>query len=260
MRRFGYVFATLVVAMLAMADGVWAAKCLDDCCGRCARRARCRGIERVCCCGEATCAVCCEPASCVPAACDCAAPASAKAAPKPAPAPVLPPPPPKPEKPAIEAPKAPVPEKPAEPPKPAPPAKVTPPAEKPAETPPPPKPPVTQPPKPAAPAGAAPKPAAPAKPAEAKKADAPPPPKPPEPKKADAPAKKVSWTDRRLRVWTDSTGKHRVVARFMTTLDDGSVVRLQRVDGSYVRVAFDLLNSDDQRYVLGQTITLASAR
>jgi hypothetical protein len=45
----------------------------------------------------------------------------------------------------------------------------------------------------------------------------------------------------------------------MATVENGSVVRLQRVDGSYVRVAFDLLSSDDQRYVLGHAIALASA-
>jgi len=241
MRRFGLLFSTMVVAVLGMADGVRAGKCLDDCGGRCARRVRC--VERVCCCCEVTCDVC------VPAVCECAAPAAVKVKPqaKPAPAHARPLPPVTSEKPAARKPTEPAPAKPAEEPKA--PAPVPPPAEKPAETSP--KAPAAAAPKPVAPPATPPKPAAaapaPAKPAEPKK----------EEKKADAPAKKTAAAGRGYRTWSDVTGAYHVEARLVATLDQGTVVRLLRADGRYVRVAFQRLSQEDQSYVLGQAVALA---
>jgi sRNA-binding protein len=106
--------------------------------------------------------------------------------------------------------------------------------------------------KPAAPPAPEKKPAAPEKKAEAPApAKAEPPKLPPAPapeKKPEAPAKKTSSLDRGLRTWTDRTGQHRLVAQFVSVLE-GDVVRLQRDDGTYVRVAIERLSVGDRQYV-----------
>ena len=76
-------------------------------------------------------------------------------------------------------------------------------------------------------------------------------------KKPAAPEKKSAERGPALRTWTDDSGKHYVVARFASILDDGSV-RLQRLDGTFVRVARDRLSSADRQYVRAELATLAA--
>jgi len=106
--------------------------------------------------------------------------------------------------------------------------------------------------KPAAPPAPEKKPAAPEKKAEAPApAKAEPPKLPPAPapeKKPEAPAKTTSALDRGLRTWTDNTGRHRLVGRLVSVLE-GDVVRLQRDDGTCVRVAIERLSVGDRQYV-----------
>jgi hypothetical protein len=106
-----------------------------------------------------------------------------------------------------------------------------------------------------------PAPAEPAAPADAAPADEPTPAEPPAAKpKAEEPEDKpedpfappavdpFSQNDSPLRTWTDISGRHHVVARLVAVLD-GDVVRLEKADGGYVRVAFDRLSTLDQRVV-----------
>ena len=57
-----------------------------------------------------------------------------------------------------------------------------------------------------------------------------------------------------LRMWTDASGKYQVEARFVS-FQDGTV-RLQKANGRYVRIAYDLLCSVDQDFVLNQDQSL----
>ena len=59
-----------------------------------------------------------------------------------------------------------------------------------------------------------------------------------------------------LRQWTDASGEHSIEARFVS-FQDGTV-RLQKANGRYVRVEFDLLSSDDQQFVERQAEALAA--
>ncbi|MCX7426741.1 MAG: SHD1 domain-containing protein, partial [Planctomycetia bacterium] len=51
-----------------------------------------------------------------------------------------------------------------------------------------------------------------------------------------------------LKTWTDATGLYQIEARFVGVVE-GDVVRLQRPDGRYVRVAMDRLSALDQQWV-----------
>ena len=53
-----------------------------------------------------------------------------------------------------------------------------------------------------------------------------------------------------LRTWTDASGKFKIEARFVESLE--GAVRLQRSDGRYVRVASDLLCSEDRDFLSEQ--------
>jgi hypothetical protein len=108
--------------------------------------------------------------------------------------------------------------------------------------------------KPAEPAKApdVPKPDAP-KPDEPKpdaKPDAPKPdaPKPDQPKPKDDPFGVAGKDVNTMRTWTDASGKYQIEARFVS-FEDGTV-RMQKANGRYVRIAYDLLGSADQSYVL----------
>jgi hypothetical protein len=57
-----------------------------------------------------------------------------------------------------------------------------------------------------------------------------------------------------FRNWTDSSGKYQIEARFVS-FQDGTV-RLQKVNGRYVRIAYDLLCSVDQDFVLNHDQSL----
>jgi hypothetical protein len=59
-----------------------------------------------------------------------------------------------------------------------------------------------------------------------------------------------------LRTWVDATGQYEVTAQFVAILENDTV-RLLRADGRYVRVAFDKLSSNDQRYLRQRFPTLA---
>jgi hypothetical protein len=87
--------------------------------------------------------------------------------------------------------------------------------------------------------------------------DVPPPAEAPSPTEELAPPDDdpFSMNQNRYRTWTDDTGRHQIVARFVTTLDDG-VVRLQKPNGRYVRVPFGRLSLVDQSFVRSQTDVL----
>ena len=284
-RRLGIVLTTTVVALLVMTDGAWACRCMNRLINRCGHhRVYCCGYVQPICCQPVCCQpVYCQPACCQPACCQPAvgeikpAPDAATVAPSttnPGPAPELAPPPaPKPEvKPPVAGPAevpaeqrvAPKPEvKPADPVKPA----------EPVKAPEPPK--VLEPPKvPDAPKLEAPKPADVAKPdlkPEAQpdlpkpepkaepKAEPKPEPKP-EPKAEPKPDKpkddpfQANDNAKTLRMWSDASGKYQIEARFVS-FQDGSV-RLQKANGRYVRVAYDLLSSLDQNFVINQDRSL----
>lgn len=209
-RWLSMIVAAMGVVFFA-AESAWACRFMNNCCSRVPRRC---------------CVVCCDPAPCAPVHC---APTpcgpitdAAQVAPTPSPetkptesAPSVAPPAPQPTPPA---------EKPAEP--------AAPPQEMPAD-------------KPAEPAAPAEKPAQPAPPAD----------KPAE-KPADAPAPPAKPIDDDpfahgqlpgLRLWTDASGKHQVIARFVAVVD--GQVRLQTADGQFVRIVFDRLSVADRRFV-----------
>jgi len=258
MKRRGWLLALVIVATLAMAESVWAGKCLNGCYSRCAYRSGCYTVAPWGCCGMSLYGGCCGApmyGSCCgtpvyrgccgtsiygsywdlgwnvagswSGSCGCGATVSGESISTIEPTPEVPA---APEEPRL-APAA----APAEPTLPPPPAHTVRPTEKPSEM--------------TAPKMPAPQPAAPPVPS---------PVKPANPKKAEAPAKKVAWSGHGLRVWTDSTGNHQVTARFVATLDEGAVVRLLRADGSFVRITFSDLSAEDQEYVLGQTTKVAS--
>jgi hypothetical protein len=92
-------------------------------------------------------------------------------------------------------------------------------------------------------------------------------PKAPEPKapeKAPKPAEKDdpfgtgSNDVKALRMWTDASGNYRIEARFVSVQD--GVVRLQKANGRYVRIAYDQLCSTDQGFVINQNQSLAAAQ
>ena len=47
-----------------------------------------------------------------------------------------------------------------------------------------------------------------------------------------------------LRIWTDSTGKYSLEAKFISF--QNGIVRLQKTDGKYCRIEMQLLSSDDK--------------
>ena len=53
-----------------------------------------------------------------------------------------------------------------------------------------------------------------------------------------------------LRMWTDASGQYQIEARFVGFID-GSV-RLQKANGNYVRIRYELLSSADQAFVIHQ--------
>ena len=55
-------------------------------------------------------------------------------------------------------------------------------------------------------------------------------------------------TRTRLKTWADASGRYRIEARFVGVVE-GGVVRLQRADGRFVRVAIDRLSASDQQWV-----------
>ena len=55
-------------------------------------------------------------------------------------------------------------------------------------------------------------------------------------------------------MWTDASGQYQVEARFVS-FQDGTV-RLQKANGRYVRIAYDLLCSVDQDFVINQDQSL----
>jgi hypothetical protein len=84
----------------------------------------------------------------------------------------------------------------------------------------------------------------------------PPQPKAPEkpPKQKDNPFDSGSNDIKTLRMWTDASGKYQVEARFVS-FQDGTV-RLQKANGRYARIVYDLLCSADQKFVLNQEQSL----
>jgi len=87
------------------------------------------------------------------------------------------------------------------------------------------------------------------KPAPAPEKPAPAPDKP-APEKPDVDP--FSQNDGGLRIWTDSSGKFTVEARYVGTLDGGTV-RLQKAGGQYLRVSLHRLSAADQTFVLGMS-------
>jgi len=61
-----------------------------------------------------------------------------------------------------------------------------------------------------------------------------------------------------MRLWTDISGRYHCEARFVG-LVDGNSVRLQRVDGHYVRIVLEKLSLADQQFVQQQTGSVATA-
>jgi hypothetical protein len=53
-----------------------------------------------------------------------------------------------------------------------------------------------------------------------------------------------------FRQWTDASGQYRIEARFVSFIE--GTVRLQKADGRYVRIRYELLSSTDQAYVAHQ--------
>jgi len=239
MRRTVVMGIVLVGLALMAASSAWGCHFLNNACGRC--RMPCGPCGHV-----VYCAPCwCVPAYCVPVICEpvCCEPAApSKATSKPAgPAPMLAPPksskqpaPPaqKPEKtPAVETPTTP-----------------GPPAELPG---------VTQ--TPAAPKPAvgpqlpAQRPAAPSQ-REARPVEKLPGPPPEKPLVARYDNPFIIETDQ-LQIWTDSTGDHRVEARFVSF--DGKTVRLKKANGQYMRVGYERLSVADRQRVRDLSHALA---
>jgi hypothetical protein len=244
-RRIGIILATTCVTFLLMSDGALACRCMNRLINRCGhRRVSCQAVSRSYCCRPYCCQPVASPSCCQPAGrevkpVEAAKPVQVESNP------IIP---------AVPKPEAPVPSKPQA----AAPMPETPPALPPA-TPPEKKPEPTPPPKtlpsetpaerrvPAKPDGV--KPDMP-KPDDVKP-DAPKPdaPKPDTPKPKDSPFDAAAGGhDDTLRTWTDASGKYQIEARFVSLQD--STVRLQKADGRYVRIAYDLLGLADQAFVL----------
>ncbi len=257
-RRLGVILATMLVALLVMSDGAWACRCMNRLINRCGHRRVCCGLCVHLNCCQPVAPACCQPACGETKSAEVAKPvlpaASAPAVPPPAPQVSAPPVLPKPETPPVlkaePMPEVKLPEKavpvevPAEPRVPAKPD-ITPvePA-KPAE-------PAKMPEKPPAPPAVPDKPAEPPKTPETPKApDAP---KAPE-KPKDDPFGNADNDVKALRTWTDASGKYQIEAR-LVSFENGTV-RLQKANGRYVRVAYDLLCSVDKDYVLNQDKSL----
>ena len=86
------------------------------------------------------------------------------------------------------------------------------------------------------------------------KPEAPAKPEPPKPAPKDDPFGNGSNDAKALRMWTDTSGQYQVEARFVSF--QNGAVRLQKANGRYVRIAYDLLCSVDQDYVLNQDKSL----
>jgi hypothetical protein len=66
-----------------------------------------------------------------------------------------------------------------------------------------------------------------------------------------------SWTNPgQIRQWTDISGQFTCEAKYVSFSD--GVVRLQKADGRYVRVAMDKLSLTDQFLVEGLIATIAA--
>ena len=61
-----------------------------------------------------------------------------------------------------------------------------------------------------------------------------------------------------LRLWTDASGKHQVMARFVGVVD--GQVRLQKADGQFVRIVPDRLSAADRQFVEQQATLAALGR
>jgi hypothetical protein len=59
-----------------------------------------------------------------------------------------------------------------------------------------------------------------------------------------------------MRVWTDICGQYHVEARLVSF--DGQVVRLQKSDGRYVRIALEKLSRPDEQLVRQLPATVAA--
>jgi len=288
-RRLGIILGTTVLALLVMTDGAWACRCMNRLINRCGhRRVCCCVCVQPVCCQSIALPTCCQPVAGELKATEGAAKIEANVVPS-TNVPVLPPAPQPTSPPEVKTPDISAmpqpdikPESKAEV-KPVPQPPILVPVEVPAESRVPAKPdvlPITPigPVKPLAPKPAdAPKPEAP-KPDTAKaEATKPEPPKPetpkpeapkpaeapkPEPPKPDTPKTEkpkedpfgANDTTQGLRLWTDASGKYRIEARFVS-FQDGTV-RLQRANGRYVRIAYELLCSVDQKFVIDQDESL----
>jgi hypothetical protein len=91
------------------------------------------------------------------------------------------------------------------------------------------------------------------------KPDAPKPdaPKPDQPKPKDDPFGVAGKDVNTMRTWSDASGKYQIEARFVS-FEDGTI-RLQKTNGRFVRIAYDLLGSADQSYVLKLDQSLLAA-
>jgi hypothetical protein len=275
-RRLGIILATTVVALLVMTDGAWACRCMNRLINRCGcRRACCCVLVQPICCQTVAMPACCQGGEMKPVegAGTTVAPSADK--------------PPVPAVPAVPAPESAVPKKsdtPTEPkvepaPEVKPPAKVEP-AEVPAEKRLPSKPSdkpsdigKIEPVAPVDPAKTPEKstelgkipalPKAPDKASDAPIPDAvPDTPTPKAPAKAPDPTKPQDVDPfggndvKTLRMWTDASGQYQVEARFVS-FQDGTV-RLQKANGGYVRIAYDLLCEVDRNFVLDQDRSLVA--
>jgi len=292
-RRFGFILATAVVALLVMTDGAWACRCMNRLINRCGHRRVCCAYVQPICCQPVTLPGCCQPVAGEPSVTTDSVKVEANKVPS-TDIPILPPAPQviSPSEtqvsgpPALKTREVPLPVKPEAKPEakpelklePAPPKLV--PVEVPAEPRVPAKPEIS-PIEPVKPDASKPdtKPDTP-KPPDVAKTDAsktepetvkPDTPKPEAPKpeavKPDVPKPEAPKTEKPkddpfgandashgLRMWADASGKYQIVARFVS-FQDGTV-RLQRANGRYVRIAYDLLCSVDQNFVINQDRSL----
>ena len=82
-------------------------------------------------------------------------------------------------------------------------------------------------------------------------------PKPPPPK--DDPFGNAGSDVKTMRTWTDASGEYRIEARFVS-FQNRNIARLQKANGRYVRIAYDLLCSGDQGFVLNQDQSLLAVK
>ncbi len=76
----------------------------------------------------------------------------------------------------------------------------------------------------------------------------------PKPPPKDDPFGNAGNDVKTMRTWTDVSGKYQIEAR-LVSFQDGTV-RLQKANGHYVRIAYNLLCSGDQGFVLNQDQSL----